>query len=56
MEQFKAYCDICKDGSRWFSTLGTATEWRADHFDETHSNNPMQKQNCRIKRRVIEQE
>lgn len=50
--RYRAYCDICKEGGPWFEgSVTKAQNWRAEHFDERHPDNPMVKENCRIQRR-----
>jgi len=53
--EFRAYCDICRDGSDWVDTDPAAREWRESHFDSTHPDNPMKKANCRIQRRAVDE-
>ena len=51
--EFRAYCDICKcQVGRWFDSVKGAQEFRIAHFEESHPDNPMKKENCRIQRRV----
>lgn len=47
---FRAYCDICKTGSDPYGTDELAASWRELHFEKEHPDNPMLKENCRIKR------
>ena len=48
--EFRAFCDICRESSPWFEVATGADQWRSDHFDEVHPDNPMKRQNCRIQR------
>jgi len=51
--QFRAYCDICNAGSQWVDDgESNAREWRRQHFIDTHPDNAMVKDNCRIQRRA----
>jgi hypothetical protein len=54
--EFRAYCDICKEGSQWERSEQTAKTWRTEHFEKVHLDNPMKKTNCRIKRRSVNSE
>ena len=48
--KFRAYCDICKEGSGYSDEPEDAAMWRMEHFDAEHPTNPMRKENCRIQR------
>jgi hypothetical protein len=49
--EYRAYCDICNNGSPWFvMSVERAKAWRDLHFDDQHPDNPMKKENCRIQR------
>jgi len=50
--EFRAYCDICNEGSEWMDGLGRAHEYRERHFRDEHPDNPMVMENCRIQRRT----
>lgn len=51
--KFRAYCDICKEGSDLYGDDGKATVWRELHFEKEHPDNPMLKTNCRIQREPV---
>ncbi|WP_167768629.1 hypothetical protein [Haloarcula amylovorans] len=52
---FRARCGICKTSSEWVESADDAREWRLDHFDSEHPDNPMATENCAIQRYPVDE-